>query len=522
MFAQALAAVLIGAPTVVVLPFEGKHDLVGDLGIAVQLRAIGTLDAMGDVNVIHPKQLNRVAEHHTAHFAALDDSAVKRELGTLLGADWIMYGTIARRPGAVQLDFEVRSPDGNKKASGSAKGTTLMETFGPFSTELAAVLGKLGARQGEADAALITPVTTNEAALTAYAACYRVMIEQPIGISTPTLLDSNRIDSAIQACNQALAADKDFEDVHAALGFLNALKEDKAASEKHLAKVKDSKRFHSMYWIGKFWDVSRHHDVDAAVATLEQSITRHPGFLIARGYLGDTLVALQRYEPALAAFQSYLQAVPNQPWVLGRIGYVQSKMGQVDPAIESTKAALRLAPSDSELLLEMASRYVDAQKFDEAISILKRIIAEGGARGEVHLRYGYALLRKGQLPAAERELRHAISTSTSLSEWRTRGRARYDLAKIWMQSGVSSNALRELRMAVDEGYRDRAVFENDPDFKALKDDPAFKELMKRPPKPKKDLPKYASPFRLDPESGNIDLTVRRDTKLKQETVLMRF
>jgi tetratricopeptide (TPR) repeat protein len=427
MFPQALAAVLIGAPTVLVLPFEGKNELVGELGVAVQLRALGTLDAMSGMNVIHPKQLNRVTEHHTARFASLDDAAVKKELGTLLGADWILHGTIAHRPNGVELAFEVRSPDGAKKAASTAMGATLVEAFAPFSKEIAAVLEKLGAHQGEADPALITPATANEKALAAYAACYRVMIEQPIGISTPALLDANRIDGAIRSCKQALELDKELEDAHAALGFLYALKEDRASAERHLAKVKDSKRFHSMYWLGKFWVVSRHHDVDAAVATLEQAIARHPGFLIGRGYLGDTLVTLQRYEPALATFQAYLQAVPKQPWVMGRVGYVQSKMGQLDPAIESTKQALRIAPSDSELLLEMASRLVDAKRYDEAITILKRIIAEGGARGEVHLRYGYALLKKGQLPAAERELNHAIRRATALSEWRTRGRARYDL-----------------------------------------------------------------------------------------------
>src|SRR5687768_4384871 len=149
MFPQALAAVLIGAPTVVVLPFEGKSELVGDLGVAVQLRALGTLDAMTGLNVIHPKQLNRVSEHHTARFASLDDAAVKKELGTLLGADWILHGTLARSPNGVELAFEVRSPDGAKKAASSAKGATLIEAFTPFSKEIAAVLGKLGAHQGE-------------------------------------------------------------------------------------------------------------------------------------------------------------------------------------------------------------------------------------------------------------------------------------------------------------------------------------------------------------------------------------
>src|SRR5688572_586796 len=90
------AALVIGAPTVLVMPFEGKNELVGEMGVAIQLRAIGTIDAIGGVNLVHPKQVNRVVEHHTAKFANLDEGAVRKEIGTLLGADWIVSGTLQR------------------------------------------------------------------------------------------------------------------------------------------------------------------------------------------------------------------------------------------------------------------------------------------------------------------------------------------------------------------------------------------------------------------------------------------
>ena len=98
---------------------------------------------------------------------------------------------------------------------------------------------------------------------------------------------------------------------------------------------------------------------------------------------------------------------------MARIGYVSSKLGDTDRAISWTKKALQVAPEDSELLLEMASRYVDAQKYTDAIAILKRLTASGRARGEVHLRLGYAYLNVGDLPRAERELQVALSTATA-------------------------------------------------------------------------------------------------------------
>lgn len=514
---------LAASPTVLVMPFTGKKALVGDLGHAVQLRALGTVLAMDGVSVIHPKQLNRVAQHHEHRLMTLAKEERNRELGTVLGADWIISGTVERRTGTVEITFEVRSLEGKTAKTASVKGESLMQALAPFPGELVGALKALSAVQGEPPAAdMVTPVTSSEDALVDFAGCHRIMIEQPIGIRTPTLLNVRRIDSAIRHCRDALGHDKSLEAAKAALGFLYALRGDRRLSERHLAAVKKSKRFHPEYWIGKFWVVSRHHNVDAAVNTLEAAIQVKPGFLLARGYLGDSLVALKRYDKAKAIFEKYLEVVPKQPWVMGRIGYVSSKLGDTDGAITWTKKALRIAPSDSELLLEMASRYVDAQKLDEAITILQRLVAEGRARGEVHLRLGYAYLKKGQIPKAEHALHAAIRAATAISEWRTRGRARYDLAKMWMQSGVPGNALRQLRMAVEEGYRDKEAFENDPDFKPLRANAEFKRLMRGPAKRNKDLPKYSSPFKLDPETGSIDVRASTKSRRKKQTVILRF
>jgi tetratricopeptide (TPR) repeat protein len=515
-----LAIEATAAPSVMVMPFGSKDGLIGEAGHAIQLRAVGVV-ATGGVNEIHPKQINRVLEHHARRLAPLPEDQRTTEVATVLGADFVVTGTLERGANDVGIAFQVRSLDGKKSANGRVKGATLMAALEPFSSELAAVLAKVGAFAG-APAGVVTPVTSNEEALLEYAGCHRILIEQPIGIQTPTLLDVRRIDSAIRQCKEALKNDPAFADAKAALGFLYALAEDQKQAEKHLAMVKDEKAFLPMYWIGKFWVVSRYHDIDAAIRTLEAGIDTHPGFLLARGYLGDSLVALARYEAALAAFQKYLELTPNQPWVMGRIGYVSSKLGKVDEAIAWTNKGLRISPSDSELLLEMASRHVDGKKLDDAITILQRLVAEGHARGEVHLRLGYAYLQKGRLPDAERELHMAITDSTQLSEWRTRGRARYDLAKMWMQTGVPGNALRQLRMAVEEGYRDRAVFESDPDFMRVKGDPEFQAILKAQPRQKNDLPKYASPFRIDPESGNIDLSKAGKSKQPQGTVILKF
>ena len=508
--------------TVMVIPFRGKSGPIGDLGYAIHLRALGVLHALSGLNIIHPKQLNRVLEHHQHRLYDLENPGRRKEIAAILGADLVLSGTLVTGARHVEIRFTVQPQSGDSVLQRRVRAPTLPEALDGFTPELTSALTRLGAHATKAPAAeTITPATTSMKALAEYASCYRTIIEQPIGIRTPRLLDARRIDSAIRLCHAALRIDGKLTDAKAALGFLYALKGDQRSSERYLAAAKGSKTFLPLYWVGKFWVASRHYDVDTAVDALEGAIRKHPGFLLGRGYLGDTLIVLKRYEAARSVFMRYLDAVPRQPWVMGRIGYVNAKLGDIDAAITWTKKALSLAPADSELLLELASRHVDAGAYPEAISILKRLVAEGRARGEVHLRLGYAYLKTGDLPRAERAFRVAISTATALAEWRTRGRARYDLAKMWMQTDFPANALRELEMAIEEGFRDRAVFENDPDFKPLLANAEFQKLMRGSPRASPDLPRYASPFRLDPESGRIDLPAPASPQ-KRKTVILTF
>ena len=72
-----------------------------------------------------------------------------------------------------------------------------------------------------------------------------------------------------------------------------------------------------------------------------------------------------------------------------------AKLGKAAESIEATRAALALAPDDAELSLELASRFIDAQQYEEAQRMLEGQARDPGARGELLLRLGYAHLMPG-------------------------------------------------------------------------------------------------------------------------------
>ena len=105
--------------------------------------------------------------------------------------------------------------------------------------------------------------------------------------------------------------------------------------------------------------------------------------------------------------------------------------------------------------------------------------------------------------------------SSSPSEWRTRGRARYDLAKLWMRMDNPDNAIRQLRMAVREGFRNLRYFELDPDFAPLQEDKRFARLIKNVRVgARKDI-RFLSPFLVNNETGHFTKSPFKDKRRRK-------
>jgi len=494
-------------PTVLVLPAEGEGRALGDVGDAVQLRILGVLRAAGGMNVVHPKMYLRVMERYAARLSRVEDEKRIQALGEIVGADVVVSSLVRPREdetvieiGATPVVYEGLGGDATR---GRASGSKLMDALnaipGPMLTLLKGT-GRVPERKTP-DIEQVGPRTDSQEALLEYSACSVALMAQPMGLRNPIVVDEAVLDQAEELCRKAIAQDADFVDPHAELALIGALRGERQKAEAELRKAKTAKTFNSSYWLAKFWVLSRYYDVELALDTLEAAIDAHPGFMLGRGYLGEALVALGRPKAAQRAFERYLAASPRQSWVMGQIGYALSKQREYEAAIEWTEKGLRTRPGDPELLLQLASRFIDAGRHAEAVTLLKRVISEGGARGEVHLRLGYAHLKLGRYNEAEREMRTAILEADGSAEWRTRGRARYNLARLWLESGSPGNAMRQLRMAFKEGFRDPAALAH-PKMAGLREHPGYEQLVGTAPR-EGISPEYVSPLGKTSEAGDL-------------------
>ena len=513
-------------PTVLVLPAEGQGRALGDVGDAVQLRLLGALRAAGGTNVVHPKMYLRVMQRYAQRLSEVGDDKRIQALGEIVGADVVVASVVTNGEGETVIELKAvpvvyEGLDGDV-TQGRATGSSLMDALNAMPGPLLTLLKGTGRVPALEAPPLdrVGPVTDSEKALLEYSACSVALMAQPLGLKNPIVIDDAVLTQSEELCRAALKQDADFVDPHAELALIAALRGDQKTAEKELGQARSEKSFNSSYWLAKFWVLSRFYDVDLAIETLKNAIEAHPGFMLGRGYLGEALIALGRAEASEKAFRAYLTAAPRQSWVMGQIGYALAKQRKYEEAIEWTEKGLRTRPGDAELLLQLASRFIDSGRHAEAVTLLKRVISEGGARGEVHLRLGYAYLKLGKLNEAEREMRTAILEADGSAEWRTRGRARYNLAQLWLESGSPSNAMRQLRMAVREGFKDRAALEN-PSMAPLRKEPGYAKLLEADPR-EGIAPQFVSPLGRTSEAGElVPNTQKKDKKVDRE-VLDRF
>jgi len=212
---------------------------------------------------------------------------------------------------------------------------------------------------------------------------------------------------------------------------------------------------------------------DDAAAILKSAISRHPGFLHARGYLGELYNHLGRRREARKAFQDYATVASKQPWVLAQLGYTKSKLGDHIGAIADTLAAVKLLPNSPSLLIELASRYIDARKLTGAQDALEHARQLFPSEARIYVRLGYVYLLQGRddlvVPTSEK----GLSLAQFQDRKRDRAYAHLNIAHALGRQGKLDDAFKHLLKAKQEGIRSFAELDHDPRLRPLREDPRF-------------------------------------------------
>jgi tetratricopeptide (TPR) repeat protein len=481
----------------VVLPPRSYSPSDEALAEVMQDRATGLLDVDGRYAVLHLKQIRRMTEGEGIGTAGLDEPRWAWTAATHLGADRIVASTLIRTAGGWSLTFAASSSPGQLP---KPQVVALPDDWAQAVTLGGAALARSVA---DLDGILLVPgalpdFTRSSAAMQAYAECFQVLVRQPMGIENPNVLLRDELQTAVNRCGDAVQSDPDFPEARAALALALAIQGEDAAATGHLKGLSQRRVYLPFGWIAWFWLRTRNESGPAGTEVLRKAVAHDPALLLFRAYLAEQLNALHQQRDALEAWQDYERVCPRSPFGLTRIGYTLARMADHPGAEAATRKALELDPDSRVVMLELATRQIDAGRLQEARATLTQMTRSGNAGAEAYLRLGFTELRLGDLDAADADLRQAVSLAQPASAWRTRARAHLDLARVADAQGRHDAAVQELSLAYREGYRSPLLEPEDPLVRKLSSEAQRKQpsldLRQRPPE--------ASPFPLD-SSGDI-------------------
>ena len=462
----ALTALLAAAApsTVLVAPFAVHGEASEWAGIALAESVLDVVVQANKDNFLTLKQLDAILRRRDLKLVDAASAQTAVELGRTLGATDVVVGDITFQGDGYALTAKrIRTADGSTVAEAKADGGRA--ALPVIAQRVARELLGVSTPQG--------PMTRSARALEMAARCEADLARQSLGAHSHMTLPQDKLAAAERDCRAALEADPALGLARAGLAVTCAVRGN--FSEARLeAEAARKSRFVPLAVLAAAFGARKMHDAAASRALLQNAVDERPGFLQALGYLAEDRMEAGADQEALELFDRYLQRSPNHPWAMGKKARQLSKLGRREEGIALSEKALALDPGDPELLIETASRYIDAKRDAKAEPLLRRAAQSTPPRPLALLRLGYLYLRGNKLQQAREALLGCIAQARRDDEARTRAHAHADLARIEAKQGNYAEAVAELALARKEGLNKLPCKE--PELMRWKDKPELRRV----------------------------------------------
>src|SRR5260370_3855521 len=415
-----LLSLLVAADTILVAPFAVKEQAQPWAGVAAAESLLDVVVQANKDNFLTMKQLDAVLRRRDLKLNDAAVAATAPELARALGATDLIWGEISVQGAQAAL---------SAKRINVAEGTVKVESRAQGARKDLAQLSQSLARELLGASDLPPPLTQSEKALEEASRCEMVLARQSLGAHSRVTISSERLKEAEKECKAALAADPKLGLARAGLSVTLSARGRYAEARKEARRAQED-RFVPLAVLAESFAARKMKDTAAWQDILEKAVEERPGFLHALGYLAEDRMEQGDDKEALAFFERYLLRSPDHTWAMGKKGRELARLGQIDDAIEVSEKALSLNPGDPELLIETASRYIDAGRDARAEPLLQQAMQAKPPRPLAALRLGYLYMRRDKLPQARQALEHCVRIATREDEARTRGIAHADLARV--------------------------------------------------------------------------------------------
>jgi tetratricopeptide (TPR) repeat protein len=212
----------------------------------------------------------------------------------------------------------------------------------------------------------------------------------------------------------------------------------------------------------------------------------------------DIFMARKAYADAADYYSRALrQSNQSDPILWNKLGIAYQQQMDFNASRKAYKEAIRHRPNYAEAWNNLGTTFYLANKFSKSVKYYRKAIELSPGSASFHLNLGTSFYRLKKPKEAVDQYRRALMLDPNiLNERSTMGttiQARgsdvdyyFYMAKVFASLGRADEAVRYLRRAFEDGFREFKKLDEDADFLRISQDPSYIALRHNPPVPIKD------------------------------------
>jgi len=202
---------------------------------------------------------------------------------------------------------------------------------------------------------------------------------------------------------------------------------------------------------------------------------------------GDIFMAKKMFREAAEA---YKEGGSTDAVLLNKTGIAYHQMLELAAAEKYYRLAVKANPHYAEAINNLGTIYYARKSYRRALNEYKKALRISPDSASMWSNLGTGYFARKDYPHAAESWQHALQLDPEVFETRStqgvllqersvdeRAKFHYFLAKTYAKAGQNDRALLYIRKALEEGFKERKKFEEEPEFAPLKDLPEFKQIL---------------------------------------------
>jgi len=207
---------------------------------------------------------------------------------------------------------------------------------------------------------------------------------------------------------------------------------------------------------------------------------------------GDIAMARKDYRLAVDMYKSIQ---PATHITLNKIGIAHHQLAELEAARRYYERAIKAKSDYAEALNNLGTIHYAGKSYRRAISQYNKALKVAPNSASIHSNLGTAWFARKNYKRASECYERALQLDPEVFEHRgangvllqersvaERAKFHYYMAKTYAKAGIADRALLYMRKALEEGFKERQKFVEDPEFAAMQQLPEFQELLQLQPR----------------------------------------